>query len=153
MFFKQRLPVFTSIRAGKIHKHTFATPPGTNPWLLAIAGLDKHPFFLHLFQHGMNQQNSWLHIWGYCDTSFLHLPEKIFRILKTFFIPGKYTTLDSLICLDRTVTRRKLKPIHRNIFFPGRINKFHNRVIAICLQLWIIHRRSQISQCITGQHR
>ena len=101
----------------------------------------------------MKQQDPRFHIRGNTDSPFCHLLKEIFRILKTFLIPCKYTAFDALFCFDRTISRGKLKSVYRDPLFLCCIDKFQNRIITILLQLRIIHRGTKIPQRITWKHR
>ena len=105
MFFQQTFPVLTGFRVGIIYKYSFASPPSSHSRLIIGTRFNKHPFGFHLFQHRMNQQDSWLHIWSHSNSSICHLLKEIFRIFKSLFVPGKYTALHALICLHSTITR------------------------------------------------
>ena len=100
----------------------------------------------------MDQKHSRLYVWRYAHSSFLHLGKKVFRIFKTLLIPGKGTAFDSFLCINSAVSGGKLESVYRNSLFFGGVYKFCNGVVTVCLQLWIIHGRAQISQGRFWQH-
>ena len=148
---QQSLPVFAGRFSGKIYKHTLSAPPGSYARFFAGAGLDKHVFLLHFFQHGVNQKNTGFYVGGYGNTPDLHLMEEILRILKSFFIPGKYTAFYAFVRFYSTVTRGKLESVYGNALFSGCINKFCDSVITVFFQFRVVHGGTKITQGIAGE--
>ena len=134
------LPVLAVFFFGKVDENSGSAPPGTNSRLIRCAVEDEHLLFLHLLQEWMNEKHSRLYIRGDNDALLLHLCKPVRRILESFIIPGKAASLDALLCLDGTVSGRKLETIHRNALFLGGVNEFQNCIVTVFRQFRIVHR-------------
>ena len=140
-------PVLAVLFFGKVDENSGSTPPCTDSRLIRCAVEDEHLLFLHLLQKRMNEKHSRLYIRGDNDARLLHLCKPVRRVLESFIIPGKAASLDALLCLNGTVSGRKLETIHRNALFPGGVNEFQDCIVTVLRQFRIVHRRSQVSEC------
>ena len=152
IFLKHFLPVSPGGGVGKVCEHTLAAPPCSDTGFIAAAGLYKHAFGFHLIQLRMNQEDAGLDVRGHGYASLFHLSKEFPGVLEALFIPGKDAALDAFVRFHGAVAGGKLETVNRYLLFPGGVDEIQDSVIAVIIQLRIVHGGSQVSKRIPGKH-
>ena len=90
--FQHLFPHSPCSRAGEIHKRSGAAPPGSHSRFILLTVFYENAFFFHLFQPGMDKEDSRFYIGRNRDATFFHFREKHFGIPEPLFVPGKDTS-------------------------------------------------------------
>ena len=148
------LPAFPVLLTREINKVSLAAPPGSNSRLFFRAVLYEHTLFFHFMKKRVYQQHSRFDVRRDDNPSLFHLRKPVRRIFKAIIVPGEGAALNPFLCLDCTISGRKLKSVGRNVLFSCCIDKLKNSLIRVLGKLRIIHGGAKISKCrFRKQHR
>ena len=131
-----------------IPEGTGAAPPGVNRRLLRVLRIpDKDTSGLKFIKQRMGSQHAGLDVGHVLRAALVHGRKKALRIREAVVIPHE----DAAQIPLRSVAAREVETVDGEALCPDVVDELQQCLIAVVLELGIIHGRALIAQCPLGQ--